>query len=55
MLIEQRPLMFLIGDRLFFHVSPINGMMRFGCWDKLSPNYISPLKILEIVREVFKS
>ena len=35
-----------IGDMVYFKVSPMNGLKRFGVKVKLSPRFIGPSKIL---------
>lgn len=41
-----------VGDRVLLRVSPTKGVQRFGRRGKLSPRYIGPFEILEIVGEV---
>ena len=38
-----------MGEKVFLRVSPWKGVMRFGNKGKLSPRYIGPYEILEIV------
>ncbi|WMV29572.1 hypothetical protein MTR67_022957 [Solanum verrucosum] len=40
------------GDWVFFRVSPMKGVIRFGRRGKLSPRYIGPFEILRAVGEV---
>ena len=40
---------FEVGDYVFFKVSPIKSMMRFGIKGKLSPRFMGPFEILERV------
>ncbi|CAN4115603.1 unnamed protein product [Withania somnifera] len=47
-----RALEFGVGDKVFFRVSPMRGVMRFGRRGKLSPGFIGPYEILERVGEV---
>ncbi|XP_070054331.1 uncharacterized protein [Nicotiana tomentosiformis] len=42
----------MVGERVLLLVSPMKGVMKFGKKDKLSPRYIRPFEILEIVGEV---
>ncbi|KZV40786.1 DNA/RNA polymerase superfamily protein [Dorcoceras hygrometricum] len=46
---RRRELNFEIGDRVFFRIAPMKGVMRFGKKGKLSPRYIGPYEILEKV------
>ncbi|XP_070050712.1 uncharacterized protein [Nicotiana tomentosiformis] len=43
---------FMAGEQVLLPVSPIKGVMRFGKKGKLSPRYIRPFKILEMIGEV---
>ena len=45
------PLEFGVGDHVFLKVAPIKGAMRFGRKRKLSPRYINPFKIIDMVGE----
>ncbi|XP_070015168.1 uncharacterized protein [Nicotiana sylvestris] len=47
-----RDIAFMFGQRVLLHVSPMKGVMRFGKEGKLSPRYIGPFEILQIVGEV---
>ncbi|WMV14597.1 hypothetical protein MTR67_007982, partial [Solanum verrucosum] len=42
---RRRPLRFSIGDRVFLHVSPMKGVMRFGRRGKLIPRYIGTFEM----------
>jgi hypothetical protein len=42
-----RPLEFEVGDHVYFRVSPMKGIKRFGVKGKLAPRYIGPFPILE--------
>ncbi|XP_073133602.1 uncharacterized protein [Henckelia pumila] len=44
---RRRDLEFAVGDHVFFKVSPMKGVMRFGRRGKLNPRYIGPFEILE--------
>jgi hypothetical protein len=43
---------FEVGDQVFLKVSPMKGVMHFGKKGKLSPRYVSPFVITEIVGPV---
>ena len=45
---RRRDLQFEIGDRVFFKISPLKGVLRFGKRDKLSPRYIGPYEIARV-------
>ena len=36
-----------MGDHVFIKVSPLNGVLRFGKTNKLSPRFVWPFEILE--------
>jgi hypothetical protein len=38
---------FEVGNHVYFRVSPMKGMKKFGMKEKLSPRYIRPFPILE--------
>jgi hypothetical protein len=38
---------FEVGDHVYFMVSPMKGVKRFGMKGKLAPRYIGPFLILE--------
>jgi hypothetical protein len=42
-----RPLEFEVGVHVYFRVSPMKGIKRFGVKGKLAPRYIGPFPILE--------
>jgi hypothetical protein len=44
---RRRPLEFKVGNQVYFRVSPMKGMKRFGVKRKLAPRYIGPFPILE--------
>ena len=46
---RQCPLEFKVGDHVFLKVMPKKGVVRFGKRGKLSPRYIGPFEILEMV------
>ena len=41
-----------MGDCIFLKVAPMKGVMRFGKKGKLSPRYIGPFEILEMIGKV---
>ncbi|GJY03414.1 putative reverse transcriptase domain-containing protein [Tanacetum coccineum] len=47
--VRQKPLEFLVGDRVMLKVSPRKGVIRFGKRGKLNPRYTGPFKILKRV------
>ena len=49
---KRRELEFEVGEKVLLKVSPTKGVMRFGRKGKLSPRYIGPYEILEVVGEV---
>jgi hypothetical protein len=44
---RHRPLEFKVGNHVYFRVSPMKGVKRFGVKQKLAPRYIRPFLILE--------
>jgi ribosomal protein L21E len=52
--VDKRRLLvnFEVGDQVFLKVSPMKGVMRFGKKGKLSPRYVGPFIIIEIVGPV---
>jgi hypothetical protein len=44
---RRRPLEFKVGNHVYFRVSPMKGVKRFGVKQKLAPCYIRPFLILE--------
>jgi hypothetical protein len=46
---RRRPLEFEVGDRVFLKVSPMRGVMRFRKKGKLSPRFVGPFQITQIV------
>ena len=50
--IRRRSLEFEIGDLVFLKVTPMKGVLRFGRKGKLSPKFIGPFEILELVSPV---
>ncbi|GKD59966.1 putative reverse transcriptase domain-containing protein [Tanacetum coccineum] len=44
--VRRKPLDFQVGDVVMLKVSPWKGVIRFGKWGKLNPQYIRPFKIL---------
>jgi hypothetical protein len=49
---HRRKLEFKVGDQVFLKVSPMKGMFRFGKKGKLSPRYVGPFEVNEIVGPV---
>jgi hypothetical protein len=43
---RHRPLDFEAGDLMYLHVSPTQGVKRFGIRGKMAPRYIGPFPIL---------
>ena len=50
--VRRRPLEFEVGDHVFLNVMPKRGVVRFGKRGKLSPRFIGPFEILEMVGTV---
>ncbi|XP_073120167.1 uncharacterized protein [Henckelia pumila] len=50
--VRCRPLSFEQGDRVFLKISPFRGTVRFGKRGKLSPRYIGPYEILDIIDDL---
>jgi hypothetical protein len=46
---HRRPLEFDVGDLVYLKVSPMKGVMRFNKKGKLSPRFVGPFEIKEIV------
>ncbi|KZV25174.1 hypothetical protein F511_41449 [Dorcoceras hygrometricum] len=44
---HRRDLNFKVGDHVFFKITPMKGVMRFGKKGKLSPRFIGSFQILE--------
>ena len=49
---RRRPLEFEVGDHVFLKVMPKRGVVRFGKRGKLSPRFIGPFEILEMIDTV---
>ena len=49
---RRRPLEFEVGDHIFLKVMPNRGVVRFGKRGKLTPRYIGPFEVLEMVGTV---
>ena len=49
---RRRPLEFEVGDHIFLKVMPKRGVVRFGKRGKLSPRFIGPFEILEMIGTV---
>ena len=49
---RSRPLEFEVGDHVFLKVVPKRGVVRFGKRGKLSPRFIRPFEILEMVETI---
>ena len=47
--VRRRPLEFEVGDHVFLKVMPKRRVVRFGKREKLSPRFIGPFEILEMV------
>ena len=49
---RRRPIEFEVGDHVFLKVMPKRGVVRFGKRRKLSPRFIGPFEILEMIGTV---
>ncbi|XP_062155192.1 uncharacterized protein LOC133863249 [Alnus glutinosa] len=49
---RQRKLEFEVSDQVFLKVSPMKGVMTFGKKGKLSPRYVGPFLVTEVVGSV---
>ena len=47
--VRRRPLEFEVGDHVFLKVMPKRGVVRFGKRGNLSPRFIGPFEILEMI------
>ena len=50
--VRRRPLEFEVGDPISLKVNPKRGVVRFGKRENLSPRFIRPFKILEMIGTV---
>ena len=50
--VRQKDLEFEVGDKVFFKVAPIKGVLRFEKKGKLSPRFVGPFEILERIGPV---
>jgi hypothetical protein len=48
----RRQLEFDVGDLVYLKVSPIKGVMQFNKKGKLSPRFVGPFEIKEVVGSV---
>ena len=45
--VRRRDIEFIVRNKVFLKVTPIKGILQFGCKEKLRPRYIEPFEILE--------
>ncbi|KAA0066274.1 pol protein [Cucumis melo var. makuwa] len=50
--VRRRDLEFDVGDKVFFKVAPMKGVLRFERRGKLSPRFVGPFEILERIGPV---
>ena len=50
--VRRRPLEFEVGDHVFLKMMPKRGVVRFGKRGKLSPRFIGPFEILEMISTI---
>ena len=50
--VRRRPLEFKVGDHVFLKAMPKRGVVRFNKGEKLSPRFIGPFEILEMIGTV---
>jgi hypothetical protein len=46
---HRRQLQFNVGDLVYLKVSPMKGVMRFGKKGKLSPRFVRPFEVKEVI------
>ncbi|XP_060183111.1 uncharacterized protein LOC132613072 [Lycium barbarum] len=49
---RRRELEFVVGDRVFFKMSSMKGVIQFGIMGKLSPYFIGPYEIVGRIGKV---
>ena len=50
--LKRKDIQYEIGEKVFLKVSPWKKVMRFGRKGKLSPRFIGPYEVIEIVGPV---
>ena len=50
--LKREPIEYNVGDKVFLKISPWKGVLRFGKRGKLSPKYIGPYEVIEMVGPV---
>ncbi|KAF5477486.1 hypothetical protein F2P56_004123 [Juglans regia] len=49
---HHRQLDFEVGNKVFLRIAPMRGVMRFGKKGKLSPRFVGPFEILDLIGPV---
>ena len=44
---KRKETVYKVGDKVYLHVSPLQGVKPFGVKGKLAPRFVGPYKVLE--------